>query len=61
MLRRYATMDVRAIREERQCSVQEAHHLLFVSAMLDQIEDARSVTQLKSILLTYVQWKEGVD
>lgn len=61
MPRRYATMDTRAVRDERQCSLQEAKHLHLVSAILDEIEAADSVDRLKTILLTYVSWKEGVD
>lgn len=60
MPRKYATMSVRAIRDERQCSLQEARHLAFVSVLLDEVEDAQSVNHLKHVLLTYIQWKEGV-
>jgi hypothetical protein len=54
-------MTTKAIRNERQCSLQEAKHLGFVSALLDEIEEATTVTQLRAALLTYISWKEGVD
>jgi len=59
--RKYAVLEVREIREERQCSLQEATKLHVVSTLLDEIEAATTTKQLKAQLLTYIQWKEGVE
>lgn len=59
MTRKYANANPRDVREELQASLQEAHRLVFLHTMLDTLQAAATLDEVKTLLITYIEWKEG--
>lgn len=61
MGRRFAGMTPQQIREERECGIFEAAKLHQVSALLDRVEKAESVDQLRSCLADFITLETGIQ
>lgn len=61
MAREYRCMSVNAIREKLECGIYEAKKLHNVSKLLDDVDDATDVYQLRRCLSKFITMQTGVE
>jgi hypothetical protein len=61
MPREFSGMSARDIRDTKQCSLQEAVTLAKTSRLLDQVEAAETVEELRSLLAQFITMQTGIN